>query len=342
LFIEIWIKCLLDTKMMQQYLEKIDERITKEITSIRNALNKEKSDRIQSFAYRDSQGNVPGKYLILLTLHRCGSTYMMDALRTHPDIYIEPRAFLQEHLSLEAGRYPVDLGGKGPGPFLDIEQAPGRGVQVPVLGSHQKPGPLIHQMSDKSIAIEKIHSEFYQFDTKKLISEINHLKDTTKTDFKFVYQMRDPKSVISSLIKYKNRNPGWYKHVKEDDIPQFVYKEYFYLKEFKESYHEGMIIDYEDLIHDFENTLMKIFRFLWPENNDLSRNYKDIIQRARQFTDRNKRMEYQPTPFLGKQPGAIKGGDSDLKEYFDKHYAQIEKCYHIYNKLLESRQEKKL
>lgn len=331
-----------DLKELQTKFEKIDGRISKEIASIRNALNKEKADRIHSFAYRDSQGNIPGKYLILLTLHRSGSTYMMDALRTHPEIYIEPRAFLQEHLSLVAGRYPLDLTDKGIGPFLDIEQSPGRGVKVPVLGSLQKPGPLNCQISDKSVAIEKIHSEFYHFDTKKFISELNHLKNENKTDFKFIYQMRDPKSVISSLIKYKKRNPDWYKHVKEDDIPQFVYREHSSLKEFIENYHEGIIIDYEDLIHNFKNTLMKIFKFLWPENKVLSRYYEDIIQRARQFTDRDKRMEYQSSPFLGKQPGTIKGGDSDLQKYFDKHHAEIEKCYHIYNELLESRQEQTL
>jgi hypothetical protein len=331
-----------NNKLSKKHFERIDEKIdkiNKEIISVKNALNKERSDRISSFAYRDSRGTIPRKFLILLTLHRCGSTYLMDALRTHPDIYIEPRAFLQEYLNLLPGRYPVDLAGKGSGPFLDIEQRPGQGTHVPVLGSHQKPGLLSLQLSEDSVAIEKIHSEFYRFNTKRFLSDIAQLNVEKKVVFKFVYQIRDPKSVISSFLKYKKRNPAWYRHIKEDDIPRFIYREFFYLKDFQKKYGQGIIVDYEDLILNFEKTLTAIFEFLWPEKSHPSQGYNEIVQRARQFTDRNKRMAQQATPFLGNQMGNVRGGDMGLQEFFEKHRSKIEKSYKIYNELYENRKK---
>ena len=154
----------------------------------------------------------------------------------------------------------------------------------------------------------------------KFISEIEALEKKKNVAFKFIYQIRDPKSVISSFVKYKRRNSNWYKHIKEEKVPDLIYDEYRHLFDFTKL-KNGLIVEYNELVNDFEETLRKIFMFLWPKRNVDT--FQKSINRAKVFTDRNKRVKTKPTPFLGKTIGKVQGGDSDLENYFKKNYSEL-------------------
>lgn len=279
-------------------------------------------------AYHDSQGQIPKKYLVLITVHRCGSTWLMDALRAHPEIYIEPRAFLHNHLLLRGNRYPADLL-SDKDEALSIELQPDIGGKIPLLASHQQPGRWKSQLTDESFAIEKIHPTFYKFDIRGFLQNIAQMQKAYNVEFKYIYQIRDPQSVISSFIKYKRRNPNWHQHVAEEEVPELIYNELLHIYELAKEI-PGIIVDYANLTSDFEGALKNIFKHIWPSRHNSE--FKKYIYNARIFTSKDKRLNTNKDLFLGlsledEKLGTLKPQQSNC--YLDNN-ENLQKAYNIY------------
>ena len=111
-----------------------------------------------------SSGDFPKNVLLLIAVHRSGSTWIMDSLRCHPCIYMEPTAIVNESLCLTGGRYPVGLADR-PDALLPIVQNRIRktGAKIPSfhIGSREIQFP--RNIANCRFAIEKVHPEFFDF-----------------------------------------------------------------------------------------------------------------------------------------------------------------------------------
>jgi hypothetical protein len=298
------------------------------------AIKTEKSERIASFARRDSTGKIPTHCLILLAVHRSGSTWLMDALRTHPQIYLEPRAIIFEHLRLIGSRYPYGLS-NSPDATIDLELQPGLGAKVPVLGSTQQPGPIWLQIQPDAYAIEKIHPEYFGYDVNRFQNDVNQLECEPGVVMKFIYHVRDPKAAITSFLNYQRRDETWYKNTTQAEVPTLIRREFETIQEMSQ-HRTGLVINYTDLVTNFQQTMVSIYKFLWSEIADST--LPELASAAQAATVRDKRTQQnQSTTFLGSEIGPMQGGGPEYTEFFEQYTDDIEACYKAYQALTSSK-----
>lgn len=176
------------------------------------------------------------RVLLLVTIHRSASTTLFDVLRGHPEVFIEPSATLWAQFGLTGRRYPLDLC-NGPTADIAIEVQPGVGALVPdALG---EPGK-------SSIAIEKAHPQFFDFDADRLADQLQVLDESTPYEIELVYGIREPRAAMWSMIEYQQRNPQWYEFLGPDAVPEFIERS---IRSIEALHHRrpGVILDYTDV-----------------------------------------------------------------------------------------------
>lgn len=106
-------------------------------------------------------------------------------------------------------RYRSDLSDGGDAD-LDREVRPGRGARIPDL-----PARSVERLEELPLfSVEKIHPLFYQFDSARLLDGLERASKLGA--IRMVYRLRDPEHAVRSLIRYKLRNPRWYRLELED------------------------------------------------------------------------------------------------------------------------------
>ena len=312
------------------------QKLHKEHELWSNAIKAEKSARISSFARRDSSGIVPKRCLLQITIPRCGSTLLMDALRCHPGICLDPRAIIHEQLKLEGGRYPEALS-EGSDASLDLEVMPHRGAKVPTFELPQYAETMGNLIREDEWFLEKIHPAFFQYDVEKFVENLKQYESENRAKVKFIYQVRDPKTALASYINYQKRDPSW----NSDQGDPFAYMKISYKALLTAARKlEGLVVDYSDLQTDLAETLRSVYRFVWEGNENMAPS--ELIETAVELTARDKRFGSSNTTFLGKQAGDSYEYPRDLEPLFEEHSKEIEICYEYYQELLRMKVKSQL
>jgi hypothetical protein len=299
------------------------ERIERLREQTDGKLKKERSERIASFARRDGKGIIPQNIAILLTVHRCGSTWLFDMLRVHPAIQLHPSAIIYEALAVNGGRYPRDLADGGDA-RIDFEIQPYTGVKIP---------DFAHRAIDADpdvtpYAIEKIHPIFFGDDVDQLLKRTAELEGRGHT-VKFIYQVRDPRATLLSFRNYQRRNPAWYQNYDLAGMIAMMDGGYRAITEAAQK-RPGLIMDYSELKESPTGALQRIYDFLWDGAGDPAI-AQAIAEQAVQRTRREDRQTANPA-FLGNQEGPVI--TDNLSDEFADHAATIEAIYTPYRDLL--------
>jgi len=313
-------------QQISQQHQTMQQQISQQQTALQQAIQKERSDRIVSFARRDSSGRLPKQALILLTVPRTGSTWLVDMLRSNPAIYMDPSARLFAELGLTGGRYPMGLS-NGPDADMDFENMPNQGTRIPRFEPLALELPVA---GANPYALEKIHPQYFGDDPAAFLERVEQLEAEHDMRLRFVYQIRDPRAVLSSFLNYKRRDPNWLASVSRDDLVAYVQRAYQAIVEMTRL-RPDTILDYTELRQSPQDVLLNLYTSMWPsEDADLLR---QVAAHAVEATRREKRQETAPG-FLGATEGPVQGSAYDDDAFFEAFAAQVEALYEPYRALL--------
>lgn len=271
---------------------------------------------------------LPSNLILLITNPRSGSTWLTDIIRFNSNVKMIENAVIYSLLDLDGRRYQRDLSKhiKLSKPnFKKIEVRPGTWEKIPIFNKTKN-------NLNYNYAIEKIHPEFFDFDSNNFLKRIKEVENND-VNIKFIFHLRDPRASITSFIKYKSRNHNWYSGFDSKDVFYYMantYKQIF--KMYKSN--NGIIIDYIDLKKNFNQTSKKIYSYLWPEYDEDY--FEQIVKDAFEATSRNKRVS-SSSDFFGEKEGKIKGNPIEFNKLFKKYNSDLKKCYKYYNLLIEDR-----
>lgn len=268
--------------------------------------------------------------VVILCNPRSGSTWLMDLLRSHPQIRMQKSAGFYNVFGLDGRRYPIDLSNQTDG-AQELEVLPGENVLIPALAT---PTKIIHQDLSPTYALEKIHPEFFEFETATFIKNLL-AKQKKGHEFKFILLVRNPISAIDSFYRYQQRNPEWYSWLKTEKLVEFTTQTFQSMATFQQEY-GGLAIDYTDYINHPAKVLEKIYNYLWfaPDYLDGQQLTKDI-EASLDLTNRAKRQKVAGSAFLGKQVGKAELDMKELPFYRKEYRAPLEQCMKYYQQVLE-------
>ncbi len=290
--------------------------------------------RLKQF-YRQIQGrSLPEQVVCLITNPRSGSTWLLDTLRCHPAIYMEPDRRIWEALNLGGRRYPRDLATTT---GLSLEVLADTWDYIPDFSLPVGTPAIPSDIQQSPYAIEKLHPHFFRHESDRFLKRLHQLERTTA--FKLIYQVRDPKESIVSFLQYKHRQPTWNAHRNDRDLAIHIRRIYEVMLSLA-TQSPGLILDYNDLKTDFAGAIATILHELWPASMSLMpiSEQQQLIQQMMQTTKREVRQA-TGTPFLGKSPpNMTKTVQADLTatqhRFFATYSDEIERCYEAYRALL--------
>jgi hypothetical protein len=309
--------------------EAVRQAVEAERAAWQAELASERAQRIAAFARRDSSGELPKRCLMILAIPRSGSTWLMDILRSLPCIHLEPSAIVFEQLGLNGNRYPRGLS-DGPDSKTDLEVKPGLGARVPDFSLPPATLGAAAICQDQSYALEKLHPEFFDFDTEGFLGRIDLLRKDRKMNTTFIYQIREPLGALTSFLNYQKRDPSWYRDLPASEVPRFMERTYSALLEVARR-QDGIVVDYADLVAGSRKTLLLLFAGLWPDADTAV--LAHVAAAALEVTARGKRVATHRTPFLGERAAAVRGDDELLQPFFSLHQQEIARCYEAYHAL---------
>ena len=223
------------------------------------------------------------RLLLLITIHRSGSTTLFDVLRAHPDVFFEPTSHFWDAVGLRGRRYPLDLS-DGPTAEVAVEVEPGLGALIP---------PSTGGAGRPTVAIEKAHPQFFDFDDVAFASQVTSLADRASYDFSIAYGVRAPLDAMWSMVDYKRRNPRWYHFLPIDEIPGFIADSIEAIMRLRERI-PGPVIDYDDVVGP-GTALRDLFVGLTDPKVDAS-----VFDNARFDLSLDQRSSAQSGPFVGR------------------------------------------
>jgi hypothetical protein len=228
-------------------------------------------------------------------------------------------------------RYPRDLSG-GKEATLAIEVIPGQWERIPCYSIYKGKSYLSSEVISQAYAIEKIHPHFFDHDVGAFLGKIAELEK--ESTVQLIYQVRDPKSSMVSFLRYRERSGSWNRDIGPEQLSQHMERIYdSILRSASEC--PGLIIDYSQLVFNFETTIARTFDYLWPrERYPGNGSDTELIDLIAKTTSREKR-EGGGKPFLGKTVGRPFGSHGEYEEYFAAHAKNVDRCYQAYRGLLE-------
>lgn len=221
------------------------KKLSERLGRLEKQTRSDRADWALNFARRDTNAEIPERVLVIVSIHRSGSTRLFDIIRAHPDVYVEPLAFLWNELGLDGRRYPQGLSdAQGAAQLLEVQK--GVGAAMPVVDAVNRSG--LGRASGRT-AVEKIHPQFYGFDATSFANRLDNAEVRLGTHVDLVYLIRSPLDAMWSMAEYKQREPRWYADLAEPDIPRFIQRSLVSLKDLMEQ-RPGPLIDFSEIRRD--------------------------------------------------------------------------------------------
>ncbi len=213
--------------------------------TIAEAIQSERNRRSLVDVHLADRGLPIRRILLLFTIHRSGSTWLFDMLRTHPAVRVEPTTRVWTALSMNGGRYPGAFH-HADGASVPLEITPGWAAAIPAFPPAAIPKGGFEEA--ERWALEKAHPEFVGFEASRLAARVRDLRGNGVA-VEIVYGVRCPLDVMWSMAEYKSRDPKWYKKLPVGEIPRFIARSFEVLAEAR-ALLGGSIIEYENLPDD--------------------------------------------------------------------------------------------
>jgi hypothetical protein len=247
---------------------------------------------------------IPNNIVLLITVPRSGSTWLLDMLMQNENLNYISRYSIYRKLGLRGGRYPYDLCNKKLSNFkIEIQPYIWEKIQQNCKAKYTH-------------CIEKIHPEYYQYDNIKLLNNVKKLSE--EYNIKIILQTRDPIPVLNSWINYQKRNERWNSDITGKLLIDYMASSYKAITQLIQS-NNYLTIDYNLLYSDTLNQLIKINKYLFNEDNIICNNH---LQKNIDNCSRNKKIKGN---FLGKEPGGLNNKIIDSVEYREKYGDDIER-----------------
>ena len=261
--------------------------------ALAGALAQEQSGRSLVDVHLADRGLPLRRILLLFAIHRSGSTWLFDMLRTHPAIRVEPTARAWTELGVNGWRYPGAFH-HVQGASMPLEVAPGLGAAIPVFPRADVPDTTNVREADRW-ALEKAHPQFVGFEASRLAARVRNLRENG-LEIEIVYGVRCPLDAMWSMVEYKNRNPQWYKVLPVGEVPRFFARSLEVLAEVR-ALLGGSVIEYETLPNSAAlNRLGRRLDSAW--NEAAARAW---LAHAASVTERSRRTQRPNAGFLGER-----------------------------------------
>ena len=294
----------------------IDEQLAAQLASERERV-------VASFARRDSTGEIPRRCALILSPPRTGSTWLFDALRCHPAIGFDSSAALVEALGVDAAnRYPAGLA-NDPQATADVEIRPWVGARVPAFVPPPQLRASFAALGVQRVAIEKLHPQFFDWDATAFAARVAELEARHGIAFEFIYRVRDPRDTLVSILRYRQRDPTWLRHVPLADVPEYLRRSFAVLADFSEV-RPGIIVDYASSSVDPAGALFRVYESLWPAVG--AELHREVARWARDATSRDLRRRRSPGPFLGAQTSEVAELDDEVGGIVEQHATTLAAC----------------
>lgn len=268
--------------------------------------------------------DIPPNLIIIISPPRCGSTWYGNILRCHPNIDFAKSSSVFQYLGfLYNRRYPLHLSNLE-GNTFPIE-ATSRGT-IEYIPLSEKACPSL--MGLPTFALEKIHPEFYQFNTEKFIYQLGSLINSG-VRIKMLYLAREPRDAISSFISYKTRSPEWYRHLDNTEVLSYYRDSLKALNELQQEM-PGYYCSYDSLKRDFEAAVSGALDFIFDTTPGDGTVNADIVSVARKLTSREI-LQHKSKSFFGNKEG--KPEDSvfdDIEKLLEDNAEVLNECNNYY------------
>lgn len=277
---------------------------------------------------------VPRRILIIITPPRSGSTWFADAIRCHPAIKFWKTSVVFQELGLIGRRYPRDLSAGGES-GQSIEVTPRCWDEIPdftyLPEASDHPVP---QIDSSKYAIEKIHPEFFDFDTKTFLKKLAKLEDSG-VEIKLIYLLRDPDDCIRSFMAYQGRNPTWYSGLGKQELLKYMDQTFASVLELVNQ-RPGLVVNYCQVHANIRDELKRVYEFLWPSQNlQQPGAIEKICRYAERVTARATRAT-TGTPFLGNDTNKVEDVSIDSGATDDHSGTHLASCRKSYQLLTQS------
>ena len=248
-------------------LRRLEVRVTQLDRDLWRAIAAERSTRSLLLARRSA---VPAldRVVVMMTLHRSGSTRLYDLVRSHPGVVLDPSMRTWDALDWVGRRYPAALSDRPDG-RVAIEVDHGVGALVPEIGrdGQDHDGP--------EWIIEKGHPQFVEFDAERFAAAIEALR-AADIDVEVLYGVRDPLDAMWSMVSYQRRDPRWYAVLETAEVPEWIARSLEAMVQMKHRI-DGLVVDYRS--HDDPAFLYALAKRLDPNwtDTDVDRWIDDAI-----------------------------------------------------------------
>lgn len=255
----------------------------------------------------------PAKVLLLLTIHRSGSTRLLDMVRTHPAVRFHPTYEVWEQLGLDGRRYPVAFSNTKDG-RLAVEVEAGVGADVPEV---RRFGDQRAVDLDETWLVEKAHPQFFEYEVEPFLERVERAREDG-LETKMVLGVRRPLEAMWSMVEFKRRQPSWYAWMSVEEIPLWIARSLEAVEQVSNQL-DCLVVDFEEIPDGA--SLHELGRLLGPSLTPLQ--VDAWVAYAGEATRKSKRAEAAGSGFIGEQdsdrsPAGPDGAWSGLSEVFQR------------------------
>ncbi len=263
----------------------------------------------------------PARVLLLLTIHRSGSTRLLDMVRTHPAVRFHPTYEVWEQLGLHGRRYPVAFSNTKDG-RLAAEVEAGVGAVVPAIRRFDDQGAVD---LDDTWLVEKAHPQFFDYEVAPFLERVERARENG-LHTTMVLGVRRPLDAMWSMVEFKRRQPSWYAWLSVEEVPLWIARSLEALEQVS-NHLDSLVIDFDEIPRGA--SIHELGRLLGPS---LTPGQVDTwVAHAGEATRRSDRAQASGSGFIGEQdtdrssagPNGSWSGLGEILERAEQAYANL-------------------